>query len=535
MGWMLDWCVGWNLDWLGSSASVTIPGAGSDGVATFALELQNGYTVTYRWPTDIIKTRSGKEQRISRNDQALESYSGKAMLFGTAGADMRAIFARFAAAASTFTLALPHEELTLRADAVGAVVPVETTLLSDWMNPGQRVVVVHNRQSIEAVIQSTTADTITLDIAIGSDALDGGLDLDLGGSSLGVRGARIMPTMPILLDPEQAFPRYRTAVEMWDLRARAAAFGFARELATLALGPYTALPGLDLATVTERYPGACSSFAMANDGLDGLGNLDETTDDVVFHFVSAGFLITTAEALYAALSASTRLAPTGTWGTGNLTAADVFDQPLTGGELQGPIGTGASLTTYAGDGTARPVWHHPLENKSTITDSIQAMTQIIDHDGVPYSISTADMADWGRAIAYQGKGLAAWQWLKLFIATVKGQQEAFWLSTWRNDLPFVSKAANTITVRADVGAWFPRQRQYVQVVETNGTQTRAKVTAAVDHGDGTWTLTIGTTLASSSVRMVSWLELVRFTKGDFAVTFNAGGFELKTVATGVQQ
>jgi hypothetical protein len=200
------------------------------------------------------------------------------------------------------------------------------------------------------------------------------------------------------------------------------------------------------------------------------------------------------------------------------------------GRVRRPIGTGAAVTTYAG----RPLWDRKLENNSTITDSIHALTEIIDHGGTPYALGWADMADWGRAIAITGKGLDDWQWLKLFIATVKGRQKSFFLSTYRNDLPFVSKASGTVTVTGNVGVWWPLQRRHVEVRETSGTVTRAEVTAAVDNGDGTWTLTIGTTIATSSVTMVSWIEVCRFTSDEFAVAFDKNGFALKTVATVVQ-
>lgn len=523
MRYSLDWVHDWTGEWLGPETDTTVfPGQGPSGSYTFALDLEVGYTLTWRWPTPVIKKKSGKEQRISRNDRAKESYSGSVLLFGADMASVRAQLARFMALGDAFLLGLPHEALTLRANASGAVVYVKDTSLSDWMNTGQRCVVVRDGSSVDAVIQSHTSNSITLDVSPGT---------------IGDVGGFIMPALAVYLEPEQAFDRYPVNAERWHINARAATFDFAMGLHSLALGPLTTHVGLDAATVTAKNPGAAPTFAMIDDAIAG-EHLVETPAAVEVHYTSGGGAPqqTSVADLQALLLTSSIVSPTGTWGAGLLTTGDAFAATqLAGGDTAGPVGTGASLTTYSGDGTSRPVWDRRLLNDGTITDSIQAMTEIIDHGGVPYAVGHADMADWGRAVTFHTDEQSEWQWLKLFLATVKGRQKAFWLSTWRDDLPFVSKSTNTITVEADVPAWFPLQRQYVQVVETDGTETRAKITASVDNGDGTYTLTIGTTLGSSSVEMVSWLELCRMTSEEISVTFGEDGIAMQTTATVVQQ
>jgi hypothetical protein len=521
MNWLGGALIDWVADWLGEDDATGIPGTSPGGVATFALALENGYTVTYRWPTDVIKTRSGKEQRISRNDAAKESYDGSVLLFGDQAVAARNSLARYAASGQAFLLGLPHEGMSMRLASSGTTVYVEDTTASDWMNPGQRVITMwidpENPEIIEqadGVIQSTTSQTIVLDAAPGV---------------AGAIGAIIMPAVPIYLEPEQAMPRYPTNAERWELRARAARCDFAMTLASLDLGPLTAATGLNSATVTARTEGSAPSFQMVGDSADFGYLLEETGGSVIFHFYP-GF--STVEDLYAALLTSTLVAPTGTYGTGTLGGSDeVALTALSGGDTAGPVGTGASVTTYA----SHPVWDQPLDNESTITDSIHALTEILDYGGIPYSIGSADMADWGRAVQAHGTLGLEFQWLKLFLATVLGGQKAFWLSTHRDDLPFVSKATNTITVEGDVGAWYPSQRQHVEVVESSGTVTRAEITTGVDNGDGTWTLTIGTTLATSSVDRVSWLELCRFAGSDFPVTFDQHGWQIQTTATAVQR
>ncbi len=525
MNWYGDWygTTPWHQDWYGASDDAALPGYGPPGVASLSLDLLNGYQVTYRWVTDIIKTRSGKEQRISRNDHPKEIYQGSVLLFGDSGAAVRAQLARYAAQGKTFTLGLPHEEMSIRADHAGTTVYVHDTTASDWMNAGQRVICKRldpdtgEMVAVEGVIQSHTSTSITPD----TDPGDAGL---IGGS--------IMPAMAVYLDPEQAFPRYPTEAERWEIRAQAATFDFARTLATLALGPLTTHTGLDLATLTARAAGNEPTFVLDGDAIAGC-TLEESGNTITAHCnLTGGISGTTITQLYTALTGSTLVAPTGTWGAGKLTAGDeVTATALDGADDAGPMGTGATVATY--DGT--PLWDRKLDNDSTITDSIQAMTEILDFDGLPYAIGLADMADWGRSVAYTGTHGDEWQWFKLFMYTVKGRQKAFWLPTWRDDLPFVSKATGTITVEADVGAWWPTQRQHVQIEETSGTITQAEVTAATDNGDGTWTLTIGTTIASSAVEMVSWLELARFASDDLVVTFDEYGWAIDTAAVVVQQ
>lgn len=513
--WHHNWHGGWPHNWHGIVAAATLPPTGPATVGTFSLDLENGYEVVFAFETDIIKARSGIEQRISKLDSPKESYKGSCILFGTAPAELRATFARNAAKGLPFALGLPHEEMSFRLPSVGAVVYVHDTTKSDWMSPGQAALVKRDGVSVDVVIQSTTSNSITLDVDPGT---------------LGLMGGVIMPRRAILLEPEQAFPRYPTEAERWEIDARATTFGFARALDTLALGPITVSAALDNVTVTARIPGTTTYFELENGGAVGAGELAEAFGVVTFRFQPG---VTTLANMASALAGSAFCALTGSYnGADTIAAGDAFASTvLAGGTTSSPQGTGATLTTYL----TRPVWDVDLENDGTVNDSIHAMTEIIDYGAIPYAIGTADHADWGRSMGYSGTHGPQYQWFKLFLATVKGRQKAFWLSTRRDDLPFVSKAAGTVTVDADVAAWWPAQRQHVEIKETSGTVTRAQVTAAVNNGDGTWTLTIGTTLGTSDVERVSWLELARFTSDQFVVAFTEFGHECQMVATGVQR
>jgi hypothetical protein len=521
VNWLAGWLggseSGWTRFWLGIDEDLdVVPGIGPEGAGAFVLDLEEGFTVNMRWPTDIIKSRSGKEQRVSRNDQAKESYDGSAVITVAQAVEIRTSLAAGMARGDVFLLGLPHEALPIVAAESGATVFVPSTALCDWLNQGQRVRCQHPvGGSVDGVVQSSTATSITLDVAVGA---------------AGAMGGEIMPLVATYLEPEQSFPRYATEIERFDIRARAAAFGFAPELPYLEIGPLTASAGLDAARVTARTPiSEPIAFALVPGSWGAAGGFLESESLVFFGFESG---VTTIGALVTALAGSTLVDLSGATDlAATLQAGDMVGEYIEVTGDSGPVGTGATLETY----DSRPVWDYPIGIQTTNTDSIHAMTEIIDNDGVPYAVGFADVPDWGRAVVMRSEHREDWQWIKLFLATVKGRQKAFWLPTYRDDLPFVSKAANTITVEGDVAAWYPSQRQHVQVEEDSGTITRAEITEAVNNGDGTYTLTIGTTLATSSVRRVSWLERCRFESDEFTFAFNAQGFSFGAIARVVQQ
>lgn len=515
MNWLGGYDAGWTLDWLGTDGDGNvIPPWGPPGAATFALRLENGLTVVHRWNSDVRKFRSGKESRGSRNDAPQQSYTGSALLLGDDPRDVRATMARYAALGSQFLVGLPHEALSIPEDHDEATIPLDGLSLCDWSRRGQRVVVVRGSQAVEAVIQAADSDSITLD-------LDPGV--------AGKRGGKVMPLVSMYLESQQNFPRYRTKAERWNLAARAAVIDFAPQLATLDLGDVTsssAFDGVELVarrfgfvgndTLYEQHTGGPATGALIE--ADGLISVTYQAD------------VTTLGDLATLLEGSQYALMTGNYDpTDTIAAADAIDpaESFSGGEESGDVGTGATVTMLTDPDGDLPVWDRPLSAAATDGDSVIAMTITIDHGGVPYAVATADQPDWGRNVRLDGGNRRQWQWLKLFLSTVKGAQKSWLLPTWRNDLTFVSKAANTVTVSGgDFFAWFPNQREHVQIVETDGTITRAKITAAATNSDGNVELTIGTTLASSDVAMISWLERCRFEKDEFTFTFSADGVSL---------
>lgn len=518
MNWLADTDAGWYGTWLGFENTGAVEAFGSAGNGTFMLDLENGFKVTHRWSTDIHKFRSGKEKRIARNDAPQESYDGSAILLGNQPRAVRARLARYAAAGSQFLFALPHEEIAVES-VDGETVTCNEVSLCDWSKQGQRCVAVYyddDDQTVatDCVIQSVDGSDITLDITPHADT------------------CLLMPTRPVYFAPQQNFARYPVNAEVWQVVARSALFDFAPALASITIIQAGAETG---ALAVSRYYGAYGNtlrLLLVNfGGAPAEGELGEAATVTTFSYQTG---VTTLGDLADALNAySSNFRLAGDYDPSALLTTDQ-DTTASGGAIAGAIGTGAALTTYSGDDVSRPVWDERLLVETTATESIQAMTQIIDHGGSPYSLGTADQADWGRAVQFLAKTRTQWQWLKLFLCMIAGRQKAFWLPTWRSDLTFVSQAPGEIVVstedESDFTAWWPLLREHIQVEETDGTITYAKITAAVDNDDGTRTLTIDTDPASDSIRMISWLELCRFEGDEFDFTCGSNGIAMMTLA-----
>jgi hypothetical protein len=500
---------------LGIDGSALIPGYG-DGVATIAVDLDHGFTVGHSWVTGVVKYRAGGEQRMARNDIDRERYSGSALLLDGNPRAMRAMLARFASLGETFLLSLPNEALVLRANAVGESVPVfaDALALTDWTRPGQRVVVEHDGEHVDAVIQSVSADAITLDVAPGT---------------VGVYGGTIMPVKAVHLEPQQDFERFESLVERWRLAARAAMpLDFAPALATIPLSGLSA-PFADVVMVSRVFGLAGNTLALEFAGSavwPDEGQLIESGPLTLFRYKPG---VTSLGDLETAMESSANFVMTGTWNTA-ATFSAFDDVPLaeaSGGSDQGDVGTGATVEEYEG----RPVWDRDI---APGTDGAHAMTQIIDHDGVPYALGTADQADWPRSVILESGDQMDWQWFKLFMHTVRGRQKKFWLATWRDDLVYESHLGASVVVEVDAGdftAWWPRLRQHVQVLQSDNTVTYAEVLSHVNNGDGTRTLTLSESLGGAAVEKISWIELCRWESGDrYETVHGPTGFSVSLIA-----
>lgn len=522
----------------GTPAAALWPGVGPAGAATFVLQLASGAKFTMSWVTDIVKTYSGKEYRSSLLDLPKIKVNGAAYLTGGTTRQQRARLARYAAIGSVFSLALPNEEMTLVADASSTTVFVNNTTTCDWMVVGQRVSVVDGSTtgggSVDAVIQSFTSNTVVLDVAPGS---------------FGRRGCRLMPRIPIYLDPQQGFVRYPTndATEQWQLVGTAATFGFQSD-ARMAKAALSASSGALAATVIYYIntgpAGNTYSIAFVADGA-GAGNVTIVGTAYTYHYQSG---VTTMLAVLFNLASVFGF--TGTFDpTAVLVAGDAIGPiTLSGGadKVWGNMGVGATVNTY----NSHPVWDRGIATNGSASDSLQSLSELVDLNGVPIAIGTADAADWGRAIAISRITAIEWQWIKAFLATVRGRQRAFWLATWRPDLVWVGVGGtDPITggpymviqgpgdIYGGIDAWWPSQRNRLQVIQTDGTVTYAMINAVVDNGNGTLSLslTLNTAMTGAAVSMLSWLDLCRFESDDFEFTFDADEFSLRAQARAVLQ
>jgi hypothetical protein len=519
MGWLVGIDAGWEVGWFVPDDDTGVPGYGPDGVATFAMDIEQGFKVTLTWRTPIIPNADGSEQRTSNLDRPNQHYDGTALLLGDAPRQIRARLARYAAAGSVFLLALPHEALPLLDDADSTTLTVSSTALAraDWAEAGQRVTVLtaDRTASMNAVIQSVGSGRIELDVAPGAVGNAGGL---------------VMPAMAIHLEPQQDFARFKIVAERWSLSARAAIFDFALPRAGVDLGGID--PAWNGARLVSRLDGIEGNFVdfQLDASPSNTGTLFENDTTTIARMKGGTATLGDLAALVNAQSSNFKIVGTydvnAVIGTG-----DAFLATAMGGEASGLFGRGATLSTYAG----HPVWDKPLANSGTINDPVLAMTQIIDLGGVPYALSKVSQAAWGRAVAILGDlGAGEWQWLKLFIATVRGAQGMFWLPTWRPDLTPVSIAGTQLVARtddeSDITAWWPSQRDRIQISYTDGSVDYRRIVARVDNGDDTQTLTLDAAATGVDIAMVSWLEASRFESDTFEVTFEGGTFAMQTTA-----
>lgn len=527
-----------------------ISGIGPAGSATFALALEDGFQVTYSWGCGVIKTYSGLESRLATLDDPKQVYTGPALVLGANNAAARLQLQQFAALGQAFLLGLPYEALTLTGAPSGTTLPVTSTALSDWALPGQRVVVTavvgDQIVAVNAVIQSVTSTTIVVDTA--------------PGSVIGTASAQVMPAVAVYLDAQQAFDRYPPAgaIETWTIKATAAFFGYfsAPVTALLSLAsPITTsgtLTGVTLTAIAQGSAGNAVSvqFEAASLGLGINVSYTESGTSALVRFRAGTCTMT--QLVAAILAGSTLIAVNGTY-TGTATLQATTDEfgpiDLAGGFDQEPgtMGLGATVKQYFG----RPLWDRGIESTGTVGDTMHSMVEVVDDVGaLPFSVGMATTPDYGRALSLTRNLGPDFQWLKAFLFALRGAQVAFWLATYRADMAGIGNGpgggtTGTILVSSangDVFTWWPLVRQHVLI--TQGVHDyHCQVTAAVDNGNGTITLTLATDPADVSAVLpaattmdcISWLELCRMETDDAPVAFRGGLFSMQTTARVVTQ
>lgn len=119
---------------------------------------------------------------------------------------------------------------------------------------------------------------------------------------------------------------------------------------------------------------------------------------------------------------------------------------------------------------------------------------------------------------------------KTWLDTVKGRLTAFWVPSYQMDLtpvaPLVAGFTEmTIVYMGYTARLFPSQsRRQIGFVRFNGTVDQREVTAAVDNGDGTETLTLDSAVGAawpSQIGLVSFVRLMRLTNDETVLNWGS--------------
>lgn len=522
MTWFGPWFpLQWFGPWFpGYAAQTLFLGFGPGGAATFATDLESDFKVTLDWSTDIIKSYSGREKRAAVRNAPKQRFNGQTMLLGEEPADIRAKLGSLMALGQPFLLGLQYEGLTLVEDSAGSLVFVSPAMVPwcDWLMIGQYAIVKNDDVFKLVVIQDidTVSGTVTVDAAPGS---------------AGVRNAEIMPALGVFFEPQQNFERYPVNVEVWDIAARNAVFDFAPPRAEIDLG--TINPTWAGGRIVARPSGLAGNlitFELDPFVSNPVGGALAETIPTNTTAQMKGDTDTLADLATLLNTQSGLLKLIGTYdGSVVIGSGDGFTATLAGGDASGLAGSGAVLTTYAGN----PVWDWPIVVSTSAQDSIQSMVSVFDFGGVPVVVATADDPDYGRALTIRSTRRQDWQWLKKFLWSILGSQKAFWLPTWREDLMYVSGAGVSIVVSGNVVAWYPRQHDRLMFIQAGGVVTYTQILGTVPNADGTTQLTLADPV--DNILMISWLELCRFESSSFDIVWKGAQFEVSSTARVVQQ
>jgi hypothetical protein len=117
--------------------------------------------------------------------------------------------------------------------------------------------------------------------------------------------------------------------------------------------------------------------------------------------------------------------------------------------------------------------------------------------------------------------------LRAFLLARFGQLHPFWIPTWDQDLVLANDVAaidGTITIESEFYTrfFFPNKaRQYIAFIPIDGSgNVYRHITASVDNGDGTETLTLDSATAkafAADSTMISFLTLARLSTDDAAI------------------
>jgi hypothetical protein len=189
-----------------------VPAVGPSADLATQLEIDDGASVTFSWRTTVTKSSDGTEQRVGLRAKPRQRYDFTAKLSNAQQRNVQQVLARDAHRGVAMLLGLSYEELPVAPGSSGMDVEVYSLAHCDWDEPGQRAIVIApDGTSIDVIVQSSSGTTIVVDVDV---------------SAYAVEGARIMPVMSVLLEPDQAMSRWRVNLGEWSIAAHARQFRF---------------------------------------------------------------------------------------------------------------------------------------------------------------------------------------------------------------------------------------------------------------------------------------------------------------------
>ena len=163
---------------------------------------------------------------------------------------------------------------------------------------------------------------------------------------------------------------------------------------------------------------------------------------------------------------------------------------------------------------------------ATAVDPHTGKRRVDDHAGV--SIPR-------QSFRWTAMGLSEIAALRAFIAARKGKAVPFWTPTYSRDLVLsrdISAGDGTLVIKDTGYVKYLFQfisRQYLAIINPDGSYITRQITSAVNNGNGTETLTLDSTISSAltaSATLVSFLTFCRLADDD--VRMNWQTLELVT-------
>lgn len=188
------------------------------------------------------------------------------------------------------------------------------------------------------------------------------------------------------------------------------------------------------------------------------------------------------------------------------------------------------------------IWDRTNAIQGTAGEAMNSRGEVVDLGGVPTGAGSALVPDWQRSLKLRSSHKSDWQFVKAFTRLCRGQQRPFLLSTNRPDLVFDSTFTGGVKVKSSstVGGgdyaswWVSTAHRRLAVTKADRTVQYVEVlTAPVDNGDGTLSLTLDQDL-TGSVAKISFLELVRFARKAISVSWDGPVMSLDEPVVTVQ-